>query len=70
MLCAWYVRRALRAGAAGTRAGGRRKDAPRGSYRDAFLELGDSLVAFCVMEAVIGLLNSFMLAGSVTFRCV
>lgn len=40
---------------------------PRGSYRDAFLELGDSLVAFCVMEAVIGLLNSFMLAGSVTF---
>ena len=67
VLCAWYVRRALRAGAAGTRAGGRRKDAPRGSYRDAFLELGDSLVAFCVMEAVIGLLNSFMLAGSVTF---
>ena len=67
VLCAWYVRRALRAGAAGTRAGGRRKDAPRGSYRDAFLELGDSLVAFCVMEAVIGLLNSFMLAGFVTF---
>ena len=67
VLCARYVRRALRAGAAGTGAGGRRKDAPRGSYRDAFLELGDSLVAFCVMEAVIGLLNSFMLAGSVTF---
>lgn len=67
VLCARYVRRALRAGVAGTGAGGRRKDAPRGSYRDAFLELGDSLVAFCVMEAVIGLLNSFMLAGSVTF---
>lgn len=78
VLCAWFVRRALRAGAgvggavaagdrAGTGAGGRRKGAPRGSYRDAFLELGDSLVAFCVMEAVIGLLNSFMLAGSVTF---
>lgn len=78
VLCAWFVRRALRfdagaggAVAAGDRvgkaAGGRRKDAPRGSYRDAFLELGDSLVAFCVMEAVIGLLNSFMLAGSVTF---
>lgn len=67
VLCARYVRRALRAGAAGTGAGGRRKDAPRGSYRDAFLELRDSLVAFCVMEAVIGLLNSFMLAGSVTF---
>ncbi|WP_417064442.1 hypothetical protein [Gordonibacter urolithinfaciens] len=89
VLCARYVRRALRTGAAGARAGGavvtmavgkgaagdcagkaargHLKAAPRGSYRDAFLELGDSLVAFCVMEAVIGLLNSFMLAGSVTF---
>ncbi len=52
---------------AGKAARGHLKAAPRGSYRDAFLELGDSLVAFCVMEAVIGLLNSFMLAGSVTF---
>ncbi len=45
----------------------RSRPRPRGTYRDAFLELGDSLVAFCVMEAVIGLLNSFMLAGSVEF---
>lgn len=93
VLCARYVRRALRTGAAGAgaagagaggavapmaagkgaagdrlrKAAGERQKAARGSYRDAFLELGDSLVAFCVMEAVIGLLNSFMLAGSVTF---
>ena len=39
-----------------------------GAYRDAFLELGDSLVAFFVLEAVIGLLNSFMLAGSIDFE--
>ena len=39
----------------------------RRSYRDAFLELGDSLVAFCVLEAVIGLLTSFMVAGSIDF---
>lgn len=37
-------------------------------YRSAFLELGDSLVAFFVLEAVIGLLNSFMLAGSIDFE--
>lgn len=43
------------------------RSAGRGSYRDAFLELGNSIVAFCVMEAVIGLLNSFMLAGSIEF---
>ena len=43
------------------------RPAGRGSYRDAFLELGNSIVAFCVMEAVIGLLNSFMLAGSIEF---
>lgn len=36
-------------------------------YRDAFLMLGDALIAYCVLEAVIGLLNSFMLAGSITF---
>lgn len=41
--------------------------AGNGSYRDALLELGDSLIAFCVLEAVIGLLNSFMLAGSIGF---
>lgn len=40
----------------------------RGSYRDAFLEVGDSLVAFFVLEAVIGMLNSFMKAGSLDFQ--
>ena len=69
--CAWFVRRRLRAGSV------RGKDsldarpslrAQWGSYRDAFLELGDSLVAFFVLEAVIGLLNSFMLAGSIDFE--
>ena len=39
-----------------------------GAYRDAVLELGDSLLAFFVLEAVIGLLNSFMLAGSIDFE--
>lgn len=38
------------------------------AYRDAFLELGDSVVAFFVLEAVIGLLNSFMLTGSLDFE--
>lgn len=36
-------------------------------YRSALFELGDSLVAFFVLEAVIGVLNSFMLAGRFTF---
>lgn len=40
---------------------------PQRRYRDAFLMLGDALIAYCVLEAVIGLLNSFMLAGSITF---
>ncbi len=39
----------------------------RKPYRGAFLELGDSLIAYCVLEAVIGLLNSFMIAGSIEF---
>ena len=40
---------------------------PRRQYRSALLELGDSLAAFFVLEAVIGVLNSFMLAGRFTF---
>ena len=43
-------------------------EAPKGAYRSAFLTIGDSLVAFFVLEAVIGLLNSFMLAGSIQFE--
>ncbi len=42
--------------------------APKGAYRKAFLDVGDSLAAFFVLEAVIGLLNSFMLAGSIRFE--
>lgn len=72
--CAAYVRRTLRATGATKRwlpvdAGSRsvQGSTERASYRDAFLELGDALVAFCVLEAVIGLLNSFMLGSSVQF---
>ncbi|OUO91242.1 helix-turn-helix transcriptional regulator [Gordonibacter sp. An230] len=36
--------------------------------RGALLEVGDALAAFFVLEAVIGLLNSFMLAGFVGFE--
>lgn len=74
--CAWFVRRQMR-----EEAGESNKElqpecsgelrplrARWGAYRDAFLELGDSLVAFFVLEAVIGLLNSFMLAGSIDFE--
>ena len=70
----WYLRRTLRATGATKRwlpvdAGSRsaQGSTERASYRDAFLELGDALVAFCVLEAVIGLLNSFMLGSSVQF---
>lgn len=81
--CAWFVRRQLRAGSCeGKRVEAARGDRSAdpalqakgsmrsrwGAYRDAFLELADSLVAFCVLEAVIGLLNSFMLAGSIDFE--
>lgn len=82
-LCALYVRRSLKEAAAqGTidpdapiapvlplpeSEAGQSKPLSRRSYRDAFLALGDSLIAYCVLEAVIGLLNSFMLAGSITF---
>ncbi|MEG2746779.1 MAG: helix-turn-helix transcriptional regulator [Gordonibacter sp.] len=79
-LCAVYVRRAFKkmvadaladaeeAGVAGCVPGdaGTLSAKPR-RYRDAFLMLGDALIAYCVLEAVIGLLNSFMLAGSITF---
>ncbi len=80
--CAWFVRRQMKAvgqaiGGNGNEsedlntvcahvAGGLR--ARWASYRDAFLELSDSLVAFFVLEAVIGLLNSFMVAGSINFE--
>lgn len=56
---------------AGAGAGGQDKASLRtrfAAYRDAFLELGDSVVAFFVLEAVIGLLNSFMLTGSLDFE--
>ncbi len=56
---------------AGASAGGQDKASFRArfaAYRDAFLELGDSVVAFFVLEAVIGLLNSFMLTGSLDFE--
>lgn len=33
----------------------------------AFNEISDALLALCVLEAVIGLINSFMLAASMTF---
>lgn len=86
-LCAWFVRRRLRAASCEAETHNERPIAeaasaepaealsPKaslrarwGAYRDAFLELGDSLVAFFVLEAVIGLLNSFMLAGSIDFE--
>ncbi|MDO4442861.1 MAG: LuxR C-terminal-related transcriptional regulator [Slackia sp.] len=35
--------------------------------RRAFAEISDALLALCVLEAVIGLINSFMLAASMTF---
>ncbi|WP_428420518.1 LuxR C-terminal-related transcriptional regulator [Paraeggerthella hominis] len=56
---------------AGASAGGQDKASFRArfaAYRDAFLELGDSVVAFFVLEAVIGLLSSFMLTGSLDFE--
>lgn len=37
------------------------------SWRAAFDEISDALLALCVLEAVIGLINSFMLAASMTF---
>ncbi|MDO5043420.1 MAG: helix-turn-helix transcriptional regulator [Slackia sp.] len=37
------------------------------SRRAAFDEISDALLALCVLEAVIGLINSFMLAASMTF---
>lgn len=78
-LCARFVRRVLphacAEGAplagADAGAGGQDKASLRtrfAAYRDAFLELGDSVVAFFVLEAVIGLLNSFMLTGSLDFE--
>lgn len=86
-LCAWFVRRRLRAASCEVETHNERPIAETvsaepaealssktslrarwGAYRDAFLELGDSLVAFFVLEAVIGLLNSFMLAGSIDFE--
>lgn len=36
-------------------------------YKDAFLGLSDAIVAFWVLEAVVGLLNSFMLANQAYF---
>lgn len=74
--CAWFVRRQLRASSEGEGVAEERSRPQAGTslrerwgaYRDAFLELGDSLVAFFVLEAVIGLLNSFMLAGSIDFE--
>ncbi len=86
-LCAWFVRRRLRAASCKLETHTERPIAETvsaepaealssktslrarwGAYRDAFLELGDSLVAFFVLEAVIGLLNSLMLAGSIDFE--
>ena len=37
-------------------------------YKDAFLGLSDAIVAFWVLEAVVGLLNSFMLADQAFFE--
>lgn len=39
----------------------------KNSRRAAFDEISDALLALCVLEAVIGLINSFMLAASMTF---
>ncbi|MEG0503434.1 MAG: LuxR family transcriptional regulator, partial [Raoultibacter sp.] len=36
-------------------------------YKSALLAIGDAIVAFWVLEAVVGLLNSFMLAGQISF---
>lgn len=38
-----------------------------GTYKEAFLNLGDAIVAFWILEAVVGLLNSFMLAEGAFF---
>lgn len=39
----------------------------RPDYKAVFLDLGNSLVAFFVLEAAIGILNSFMLADKIDF---
>lgn len=39
----------------------------KNSYKQAFLILGSSIIAFVVLESVVGLLNSFMITGSVAF---
>lgn len=39
----------------------------RDARRRAFAEISDALLALCVLEAAIGLINSFMLAASMTF---
>lgn len=38
-----------------------------GPWKNAVGEISDALLALCVLEAVIGLINSFMLAASMTF---
>ena len=38
-----------------------------GAWKNAVGEISDALLALCVLEAVIGLINSFMLAASMTF---
>lgn len=40
---------------------------PYDRYKDAFLAIGDAIIAFWVLEAVVGLLNSFMLAEQISF---
>lgn len=36
-------------------------------YKSALLAIGNAIIAFWVLEAVVGLLNSFMLAGQISF---
>ncbi|MDR2106646.1 MAG: helix-turn-helix transcriptional regulator [Coriobacteriales bacterium] len=35
----------------------------RERYREAFFTIGDTLIATCILQAVVGLLNTFMLGG-------
>lgn len=66
-LCLQYARKSLPA-VIGEEAVFPLENPPNANKRKALDELSDSLLAYCVLEAVIGLVNSFMMAADMNFK--